>query len=164
MASLLEEYNVDLTNVEAPDGYGRPADDLYEFVVGDVYIQEGSKNHPDKSWIIFKYLIGDQGKDYSELFSLPKDPTNPTDQEATRLGFYKQRLVSLGVAPEDANTVGRDDLVGIRGTFELRTTKGKDGKEYQNIRNFKVAGSDGSLPKAKAEAKPATAVSNPFAN
>jgi hypothetical protein len=162
MAGLLEEYGIDVTNVEAPEYGGNPADDIYEFTLGDVYIQEGSKNHPDKSWVIFKYLIGDQGKDYSELFSLPKDPTNPTDQEANRLGYYKQRLVSLGVAPEDVNSVGREDLVGTRGTFELRTTKGKDGKEYQNIRNFKVAGGDGSLP-AAPKAKPATAVSNPFA-
>lgn len=162
MAGLLEEFEIDLSSVEAPDTYGRPADDIYEFVVGDVYIQNGSKNHPEKSWIIFKYLLGDSGKEFSELFSLPNDPANPTEQEASRLGFYKQRLVSLGIAPEDVNTVGRDDLVGIRGTFELRTTKSaRDGKEYQNIRNFKVSGSDGSLPKAKA--KPATAVDNPFA-
>ena len=161
MAGLIEEFGIDLSNVEAPE-FGKPADDIYEFTLGDVFLQEGSKNHPDKKWIVFKYLLGDSGQQYSELFSLPADPSNPTSTEIQRLGFYKQRLVSLGVAPDDVNTVGADDLIGTAGTLELRTTKGKDQKEYQNIRNFKVAGGDAPA-KAAPKAKPATAVDNPFA-
>jgi hypothetical protein len=126
-----------------------------------VYIQEGSKKQPEKRWIIFKYLLGEDGTTFSELFGLPTDPSNPTPAEVQRLGFYKQRLLSLGVAPEDVNGVSSDDLVGTTGTLELRTTKGKDGNEYQNIRNFKVSGSD--APAKPVAAKPATAVDNPFA-
>ena len=100
---------------------------------------------------------------FSELFELPVDPRNPTDKEVTRLGYYKQRLLSLGVAPEDVNTVTADELVGTRGTFELRTKQGRDGNEYQNIvpSTFKTHGVDGIA--APKKDKPATAVSNPFA-
>ena len=159
MAGLIEEFGIDLSNVEAPE-YGAPADDIYEFTLASVSIQNGSKKNPDKSWIIFKYLLGDSGQSYSELFSLPADASNPTDAEINRLGYYKQRLVSLGVAPEDVNTVTEDELVGTTGTLELRTTKGRDGKDYQNIRNFKVASAEAKAPATK---KAATAVDNPFA-
>lgn len=161
---LLDEYEIDMTQVETPEYNNNPADDIYEFTLGDVYIQEGSKKQPEKRWIIFKYLLGEDGTSYSELFGLPLDPSNPTPAEVTRLGFYKQRLAALGVAPEDMNTVTSDELVGTTGTLELRTTKGKDGNEYQNIRNFKVAGSEAKAAPVAAKAKPATAVDNPFAN
>jgi len=162
MSGLIADYGIDLSNVSSPEFNEKPADDIYEFTLGDVFIQEGSKNHPEKSWVIFKYLLGDNGQEYSELFSLPQDATAPTAQEIQRLGFYKQRLVSLGVSPDAVNDVTADDLIGTRGTLELRTTLGKDKKEYQNIRNFKVAGGN-EAPVAKvATAKPATAVDNPF--
>ena len=159
MAGLIEEFGIDLSNVEEPEGYGKPADDIYEWSLGDVYLKSGSKSNPDKSWIIFKYLLGDSGRDFSELFSLPQDMSNPTDKEIERLGYYKQRLLSLGVAPENVNTVGADELIGATGTFELRTVKGRDGKDYQNIRNFKANMGQSSAPSSK----PATAVNNPFA-
>lgn len=159
---LLDEYEIDMTQVSEPEYNSKPADDIYEFTLGDVYIQEGSKKQPEKRWIIFKYLLGEDGTQFSELFGLPLDPSNPTPAEVQRLGFYKQRLTSLGVAAENLNTVTSDELVGTTGTLELRTTKGKDGNEYQNIRNFKVAGS--GAPTKPAAAKPATAVDNPFAN
>jgi len=156
--SLIGDYDIDLTAVEAPAYDNTLPDDIYKWQLGDVYIQDGSKKFPEKKWIVFKYLVGDTGKTFSELFQLPLDPHNPTDKEISRLGFYKQRLVSLGIAPENVNTVTADDIVGSTGTFELRTANG-----YQNIRNFKVDGSDGSLPAAPKAAKPATAVDNPFA-
>lgn len=160
MAGLIEEFNIDLSNVDEPDGYGRPADDIYKWTLGDVFIQNGSKKYPEKSWIIFKYLLGDTGRDFSELFSLPMDPSNPTDKEVERLGYYKQRLLSLGVAPEDVNSVSADDLIGATGTFELRTVRGKDNNEYQNIRNFKA---DLGERATTEKERPATAVANPFA-
>lgn len=161
MAGLIEEFNIDLSNVDEPDAFAPPADDIYEWVLGDVSIKNGSKTNPDKSWIIFKYLLGDTGKSFSELFSLPLDPTRPTDKEIERLGYYKQRLLSLGVAPENINTITAEDLVGATGTFELRTVKGKDNKEYQNIRNFKPNLGDVAKTPAAAK-KPATVPDNPF--
>ena len=160
MAGLIADYNIDMTEVKAPE-FNAPADDIYEFELADVSIKEGSKKQPDASWIIFKYLLGDGPQTYSQLYGLPRDPANPTDKEIQTLGYYKQHLLSLGVAEENINTVSADELVGTRGTFELRTTKGRDGNSYQNIRNLKVAG---GTEKAAAKAKPATVVDNPFAN
>jgi hypothetical protein len=165
MTGLLSEFNIDISDLDAPtSGYDRPKDDIYEWELGNVSLKQGSKTDPTRSWIIFDYILGDEGLKFSELFELPKDPRNPTDKEVTRLGYYKQRLLSLGVAPEDVNTVTADQLVGSRGTFELRTKPGKDGNEYQNIvgSTFKTHGVDGIAAPAKKE-KAATAVSNPFA-
>lgn len=165
MAGLITEFNIDLDSVDVPEGgYARPNDDIYEWELGNVSLKQGSKTDPNRSWIIFEYILGDEGLKFSELFELPKDPRNPTDKEVTRLGYYKQRLLSLGVAPEDVNTVTADQLVGTRGTFELRTKQGRDGNDYQNIvpSTFKTHGVDG-IAEPKAKEKPATAVANPFA-
>lgn len=164
MASLIADFGIDLSEVESPSGeFARPKDGLYPWELGNVSLKEGSKANPNRRWIIFDYLLGEGDGKFSELFELPVDPRNPTDKEVQRLGYYKQRLLSLGVAPEDVNTVGADDLVGSRGTFELRTKEGKDGNEYQNIvaSTFKTNGVDGTA-QPKAQEKPATAVSNPF--
>ena len=161
MAGLLEEYDIDMSNVDTPEFTG-PKDDIYEFVLGDVTLQEGSKKNPNGKWVVFKYLLGDTGLTYQEWFGLPNDPTNPTDNEITKLGFYKSRFLSLGVSADEINTVSADDLRGTTGTLELRTVKGRDGNEYQNIRNFKVTGNEETSAKPAAK-KPATAVDNPFA-
>lgn len=164
MAGLIAEFGIDLDNVEVSEGgFERPKDDIYEWELGNVSLKQGSKNNPNRSWIIFEYLLGDSGLKFSELFELPVDPRNPSDKEIQRLGFYKQRLLSLGVAPENVNNITADELVGTRGTFELRTKPGKDGNEYQNIvgSTFKTNGVDGVAPAPKAA--PASAVANPFA-
>jgi len=165
MAGLIAEFGIDLDNVEVTEGgYEKPKDDIYEWELGNVSLKQGSKANPNRSWIIFEYILGDTGMKFSELFELPVDASNPTDKEINRLGYYKQRLLSLGVSAEDVNTIGADDLIGTRGTFELRTKKGNDGKDYQNIvgSTFKAAGAGKAAASAPKE-KPATAVSNPFA-
>jgi hypothetical protein len=161
MAGLISDFGIDLNEVEVKD-YDSPSDDIYKFVLGDVRIQEGTQKKPNSKWVIFKYLLGDNGLSYSEWFSLPNDPVNPTDAELTKLSFYKKRILSLGVSAEDINDVTSDELVGTNGTLELRTTKGKDGNAYQNIYRLSVDGGN-EAPAAKKAAKPATAVDNPFA-
>lgn len=167
MTSLIAEFNIDLTQVDEPTGgFERPKDDIYEWELGNVSLKQGSKTNPNRSWIIFDYLLGETGMKFSELFELPVDPRNPTDKEVQRLGYYKQRLLSLGVAPENVNTVTADELVGTRGTFELRTKQGKDGNDYQNIvgSTFKTHGVDGIAAAPKAAPAASTAPANPFAN
>lgn len=159
MSGLLAEYDIDLSNVEAPE-YSGPADDIYEFTLGDVSLVASSKN-PQNKFIVFSYLLGETGLTYKEWFGLPLDPASPTDKEIQKLGFYKQRLLSLGVSADDINTVTSDELVGTTGTFELRTTRAKNGNEYQNIKNFKANTGASSAPAAPVKA--ATAVDNPFA-
>lgn len=157
---LLDEYDIDVSTVETT---GLP-DDIYEFTVGDVYLKEGSRENPEQNFVVFKYLLGEEGREYSEFFGLPLIPSQPTDKELKKLSFYKSRLLSLGVSADEVNSVESDDLVGITGTFELRTVRSKaNGQDYQNIRNFKVSAT-GEKPAAAAPAKkPATAVDNPFA-
>lgn len=181
--SLLAEFGMDaldLDQVEVPT-YDIP-DGPYEFTVGDLFIKKGSKNQPDKAWIILEYLVGEGGKRFSELWEVPKDIHNMTEDEVKRMGRYKGRLVSLGVDESRVNQVTRDEVVGITGTFQLRTTEGKGGRMYQNVRNLRVD-SDGLnefaqpesdpeeaasaaktvKPRPAPKAKAPTAVDNPFA-
>lgn len=143
MAGLLEEYGIDLTEIEAPS-YDVP-DDIYEFVVGDVYVQAGTNNHPDKSWICIQFQLGETGKSKTEWFELPKDIYDPTPEELKKLGYYKVRLTDLGVAEEDLNSVGRDELIGLAGTLQVFTRNG-----FQNIKNVKLSEGNEFMPPAAA--------------
>jgi hypothetical protein len=131
MTGILEEYGLD---VDAAEEFGfEVPDGEYDFVVGDVFVRVGSKNQPDKSWLIIDYLLGETGKKHGELFGLPEDSSAPTDKEKAALGRYKTRLLSLGFEEGTLNEIGREELVGIAGHFTLLTSKG-----YQNIRNLTI--------------------------
>lgn len=149
MAGLLEEYGIDLTEVEAPS-YDVP-DDIYEFVVGDVYVQAGTSNHPNESWICIQYQLGDSGKSKTEWFKLPQDMSDPTPDELKKLGYYKARLFNLGVAEEDLNSVGRDELIGLAGTLQVFTRNG-----FQNIKNVKLSEVNEFVPQTSPVAAPKT--------
>lgn len=156
MAGLLEEFGIDLDEVPDAPSYEIP-DDEYDFVVGDVYKREGTDSKPDAVWIIFQFNLGDSGAQKNEWFEMPRDWSDIQPKELTKLGFYKQRLLSLGVAPEDLNNAGADNLVGLSGTLTLLTKTSKGGT-YQNIYNLKVAETE-EVPAApvKAVRKPAVA-------
>lgn len=147
---LLDEYGIDLDGVEAPS-YDVP-DDIYSFEVGEVYIQQGTEKLPDKVWIVISYLLGDSGKTKNEWFQLPEDASNPTEKELEKLGYYKARLLDLGIDESAVNSVGADELVGIRGTLQVFTRNG-----WQNIKNVKLdtddAGNEYAAP-AEEEAAP----------
>jgi len=161
--ALLSEFGIDASEIEAPS-YDLE-DGIYDFEIGNVYVKNGSQNHPDRSWIIMEYIIGDTGVRKSELFELPRDPQNMTDKEIQRLGYYVSRLVSLGIPREQVNDVDGEDLIGLRGTLTLHSVSGKGanaGKMYQNIKNVRVQeASAASQPQPKVAQK--TAASNPFA-
>lgn len=161
--ALLSEFGIDATEIEAPS-YDLE-DGIYDFEVGNVYVKNGSQAHPDRSWIIVEYLVGDNGVKKSELFELPKDPQNMTDREIQRLGYYVSRLMDLGVPREKVNDVDGEDLIGIRGTLTLYSQSGKGanaGKLYQNIKNVRTEqASAASQSQPKMARK--TAASNPFA-
>lgn len=132
MTGILEEYGLD---VDAAEEFGFDVPDgEYDFVIGDVFVRVGSKNQPDKSWLIIDYLLGETGKKHGELFGLPEDSSAPTEKEKAAIGRYKSRLLSLGFEEGTLNEIGRDELVGITGHFTLLTAKG-----YQNIRNLAIA-------------------------
>lgn len=173
---LLDEYGLDVSEYDAP-GFEVP-DGVYEFVVGDYFIKNGSAKNPDKAWVIMEYTL-DTGKKFSELWELPADMSNLTEAEKDKMGRLNQRLQSLGLTPEQAASADRDDVVGISGSFQLRSSVGKKGGTFQNIRNLRVYDSGENefeeaeeapvkaatkAPAAKRiPSKAATTVSNPFA-
>lgn len=128
MSGLLAGYGIDMAEVEAASFDVK--DDTWEFVVGDMFILEGTTNHPDKTWIVIEFQLGDEGKTKSEWFQLPMDSDNKTPLEEQKLGYLKQRLVSLGVPDECLADFGPEDVVGKRGTLQTFTKNG-----YQNIKN-----------------------------
>lgn len=186
---LLDDYNVDMEEINEAS-YGKTfADDWYEGVVGSIHIQNGSKNNPDASWYIITYLLEPDNDEYGELFTLPEDPSAPTPQELDKLGFLKRRLKDLGVEDGKFSNIDEDELIGTRVKFELVTTSGKkgtkaEGNKYQNVRNLSLIEGDeepaaapvkeaapakkAAAPRARkaaptAEKAAKTAVENPFA-
>lgn len=135
---LLDDYEVNLDEYNANEGFSNPPDGDYEFEIGSVSVKEGSRGDPEWLGVIIQYLLENaDGETYDkgEIFGLPKDSHAPTKNERTALGFYKARLLSFGFGESELNNLTQDDLVGIRGVLTLETTKGKNGNDYQNIRS-----------------------------
>ncbi len=160
---MLDDYGIDTSEIEAPS-YDLE-DGIYEMTVGDVYVKQGSQAYPDRSWVIIEYLVGEEGKKKSELFELPADPENITDNERQKLGYYVARLLDLGVERAAVNDIDRDDLIGLRGSLQLYSNAGKGknaGKMFQNIKNVKITETSAAPQPAQKKARQ-TAASNPFA-
>lgn len=172
---LLDEYGVDLTEIQAPS-YEIP-DDTYEFVVSDIYVRKGSEKKPDMSWVNIEYQVGSEGKTYTEWFTLPENASAPTEDELKKLGWYKQRILSLGIPEDKINSFSREEVVGTQGVLTLRTKNG-----WQNIKSLRVenlpdtqeeapapakkapaAKSEAAKPATSKPAVAATSVNNPFA-
>lgn len=179
---LLDDYQIDLNEVEEAN-YNVP-DDFYEFIIGDMFIKEGTKKDPNAMNLVIDYSLGDTGKSKQEWFGLPADSSSPTDKELQKLGFLKTRLLSLGATEAQLTDIDPEDFIGLSGTLEV-FTKG----DYQNIKNVRIDTDDSDAeveveekaepkapvkkvaPKAaarKAEAAPEKAASagvkkNPFA-
>lgn len=159
MTGLLADYGIDTDDVEVPDF--EIDDGIYYFVIGDVFIQHGTKADPDgpDSVVISYRLTTDEdddsdGKEKREYFNLPEDPENPDDDEKKKLGWYVKRLLDLGFERSEINNVGRDDLIGLTGTMQLVHVAGKGankGKTFQNIRSLKV---DEEVPAAPVAGTP----------
>lgn len=104
--------------------------------------QENPKDPSKRPGFSFKYTITNPDEDpdnnatgltISEWKTIPApitdDSTDEEKAEASRnRSFIKQRLLSLGVAPDDLDTVGSEDLVGT----DVVLTVVKKG-EYTNI-------------------------------
>jgi hypothetical protein len=156
MAGLIEEFGIDLTDISETPSYDIP-DGEYDFVIGDAYSLEGTKNHPDTSYLIIKFLLGEDGKEKNEWYPLPADAANLTTSDIATLGRYKARLISLGIAPEMTSQAGPDELVGINGHLTLLSTTNAKGT-HQNIRNIELAGAEApAAPAAEAAAPPKVA-------
>lgn len=143
---LLDEYEIDINDYE-PQSYEDPEDGYYPFEIVDMFVREGTENKPDHRWMIIRYGVGDTGKTKDEWFRIPKDPSDPLNEEIKGIGWYRSRLESLGFDRETHSKVTRDDLIGLEGTFKLETRKG-----FQNIYNVKVGEQESPVPAPKASA------------
>lgn len=155
---LLSDY-ARMTDVE-PSAFGFDTPNgTYEFETTSYEVKEVTTSKGDEYLIleIGYRLTNENGKDFpnfKEAFFLPSDPENPTEQEMRTLSNLKSRLLALGFSEEDidSDNIEEDDIVGITGGLTLVTTKNKkSGKEYQNVRNFKID-EEGPAPKKAAPA------------
>lgn len=152
MSGLFEEYGIDPDEVPEAPSYD-VEDGIYEFEISNSF--DWVSDDEDRSAFVIEYTVGDEGKKTSEWFNLPEDASAPTEAEMKKLGFLKQRLLSLGIPREELGTVEKDDLIGITGTLQLKTTRGRNGKDYQNVRNVTVDDAEAEAPAAPAVKAPA---------
>lgn len=167
---LFDEYGIDPDEVPDVPSYD-VEDGIYEFEVSNYFIWVADDE--SRSCAVIEYTLGDEGKKTSEWFNLPEDADAPTEAELKKLGFLKQRIMSLGFSREQVKEVEGEDLIGIVGTLQLKTTQGRNGKSYQNVRNVRVDAPDEEpeeeTPKAKAPVRKGKAApeaqvkANPFA-
>lgn len=137
---LFDDFDIDMDEVKAAGGF-EFEDGHYDFQISEALIQNGTKNDPDDTKFIIKYDMDEAGT-YWEWFTIAVDgdPEHPKAKQS--LGFLKNRLLDLGFQASALNDLNPEDLEGIVGTLELRTTSGKGknaANKYQNVRNVKVA-------------------------
>lgn len=159
MSGFFGSLGIDADDVKAQTGFKEPDDGLYEFEVSKAEIKEGTQKDPNAMGLIVAYLL-DNGETKSEYFPMPTDPDDDSQKAIRGLSQFKGRLLDLGF-PDDGSVlseVGPDDLIGITGGFRLVTQKGKNGGEFQNIRNVKVdEAEEEPAPKPKKKATKAKA-------
>ena len=138
---LFDDFDIDMDEVKAAGGFDFE-DGHYDFEISEVLRQQGTKNDPDDTKIIIKYDLNDgEAGTYWEWFTIAVDGDSEAAKAKQSLSFLKNRLLDLGIPASELNTIEPEDLEGIVGTLELKTTSGK-GKNaantYQNVRNVKV--------------------------
>lgn len=136
---LFDDFDIDMDEVKAAGGF-EFEDGHYDFEISEALIQNGTKNDPDDTKFIIKYDMDEAGT-YWEWFTVAVDGDPDHTKAKQSLGFLKNRLIDLGFAPSALNDLDPEDLEGIVGSLELRTTSGKGknaANRYQNVRNVKV--------------------------
>lgn len=140
---LFDDFDIDMDEVKAATGVIEFEDGHYDFEVSEALVQNGSKNKPDNTYFIIKYDLNDgEAGTYWEWFTIAVDGSSEAADAKRSLGYLKARLTDLGIPASEHNTIEGEDLEGIVGTLELKTTSGKGknaGNQYQNLRNVKVA-------------------------
>lgn len=133
---LFDDFDIDMDDVKAADGFSNPDDGNYDFEVTEAGLRNGTKKKPDDTFFVIYYSLDEAGSK-QEWFTVAEDGER-TARAKQSLGFLKSRLIDLGLEAASLNDISSDDLEGIRGTLQLVTTKNAKG-EFQNIKNVKVA-------------------------
>lgn len=135
---LFDDFDIDMDEVKAASFDFE--DGTYEFEIAEARRQNGSKNNPDNTFFVIHYSLNDgTAGTYQEWFTIAEDG-EVTKKAQQSLGYLKARLVDLGIEPAAMNELEPEELEGISGTLQIKTTK-KNGNSYQNLRNVKVGDS-----------------------
>lgn len=155
---LFDDFDIDMDDVKETGNFAID-DGWYDFEVTEALRQNGTKNDPDDTKFIIKYDLEEAGT-YWEWFTLAVDGDASHPKAKSSLGFLKARLLSLGLKASELNDFEPEDLEGIVGKLELRTTKNKKNQEFQNIKNLVIE--EDAAPEPEPE-KPArrTRAANP---
>jgi len=169
---FLDDFGMNFDDVKEA-GFDVP-DGFYTFVTSGGRIQDGTSTDPDAVKFVIDYNLFDENDEAvgqtGEWFTIAERDENGepvvTPKAKQSLGYLKTALINLGFKGGDLNGVDLDDLEGIRGTLQLKTTPGKKGGAFQNVRNVKLATPEAAkaAPARRAPAtQPTTAKKNPFA-
>ena len=137
---LFDDFDIDMDEVKEAGGFSFE-DGWYDFEVVEALRQNGTKADPDDTKFIIKFDLDEAGT-YWDWYTLAVDGDSNHQKAKTSLGYLKTRLLELGLKASELNDFEPEDLEGIRGRFELKTTKGKNNREFQNIRNLTLEGAE----------------------
>lgn len=133
---LLDDFEMDLEDINPAGEFERPSIGEHSFEVGSFYIDpKGTRNKPGEPVIRLEYLLDDEGQTFQETW--PVVTGVPTAKEKTRLSFFKQRMITLGLDEDQANNPDPEDIEGLTGTLTIKWTG-----EYANIDKLYVDNDD----------------------
>lgn len=154
---FLDDYDVDLDDFNDSGGFDVP-DGTYAFEVTTGETKVGTQKNDDDVHIVIKFsLESEDGEVYSYNWWLkvPDDPSRPSRRESIAMSDWKKWLLGAGFPPEDIGGVGPEDIEGITGTVQLLTGRpNKEGRAYQNPRNWTFDGTEEEPKKPTKAAKP----------
>lgn len=130
---LFDDFDIDMDDVKAASFDFE--DGTYEFTISEASVRNGTKKKPDDTFFVISYNLDEAGT-YQEWFTVAQDG-EVTQRAKQSLSFLKARLIDLGLEPASLNDLDPEDLEGIQGVLQLKTTKNAKG-EFQNVRNVRV--------------------------
>lgn len=139
--SFLDQYGINPEDIQEA-GFKLPPAGVHRFEIGDAKIQKGTKNNPHDTAFIITYQLSDAdgepvGK--TDERRVIKQGNKVTEKAKGELGWLDRRIKDLGFAGglADPEFHGPDDLVGIRGTLEVKHNVSGD-RKYANVYNVEV--------------------------
>lgn len=161
---FLDDYDVDLDEFNE-SGFSDPDPGTYSFEVLRGELRKGTSSDENAVNIVVQFQLENEdgeAQTWSWWLKVPDDPDRPTRRESISMSDWKKWLLGAGFPPEDIGGVGPEDIEGITGTVQLLTGRpNKEGKAYQNPKNWTFDGVEEEEEKPKKSAKPAPAKSKP---
>lgn len=149
---LLDDFIENFEDVKESTGYGQTPEGVYDFVVDEPFVKEGSSR--DENWrgFMIPFILNDGKKDieHTDVYTLPASPrpSEWNEKESGAMSRLKSRLLSLGLSRDDADHLNTDLLVGVTGTLQIKHRKQGE-QTYVNIVNLKATGTLADAPAEK---------------